>query len=171
MKAVASPWGPLTLAADPAGALVFLGFGDPARHAPYLQRLARDGALGADPDLLRPAEAALAAYAAGEPEAFDLPVAPRGTPFQQRVWAELRRIPYGRTISYGELARRLGDARLTRAVGAANGANPVGIVIPCHRVIGADGGLVGYGGGLPMKEALLAWEAAHAPVFEGWRSW
>lgn len=97
---------------------------------------------------------------------FDLPLAPGGTPFQRRVWDELRRIRYGETISYGELARRIGKPTASRAVGAANGRNPLAIVVPCHRVIGADGTLTGYGGGLPAKQALLALErrvAGEAP--------
>jgi methylated-DNA-[protein]-cysteine S-methyltransferase len=86
---------------------------------------------------------------------FDLPLAPRGTPFQMEVWEELKRIPYGHVISYGELARGVGRPSAFRAVGAANGANPIPIVIPCHRVIGRNGSLTGYGGGLPVKTALL----------------
>ena len=101
----------------------------------------------------------LAAYFDGRLSAFDLPLAPTGTLFQQRVWAELQRIPYGTTRSYGELARRLGSPNASRAVGLANGRNPLGIIIPCHRVVGASGKLVGYGGGLGRKEALLALEA------------
>ena len=101
----------------------------------------------------------LEAYFAGELRDLDLKLAPRGTPFQQRVWAELTKIAYGETISYSELARRLGDPKLVRAVGVANGRNPISIVIPCHRVIGADGTLVGYGGGLERKRWLLDHEA------------
>ena len=97
---------------------------------------------------------------AGARTTFDLPLAPRGTPFQQRVWAELRRIPHGATISYGELARRVGEPRASRAVGAANGRNPIAIVVPCHRVVGADGSLTGYAGGLDRKRWLLHHEAA-----------
>lgn len=104
----------------------------------------------------------LDAYFAGELEAFDLDLDPRGTPFQQRVWGELTRIPFGETISYSELAHRLGDPKLVRAVGLANGRNPISIVIPCHRVIGADGSLVGYGGGLDRKRWLLQHEAVTA---------
>ena len=100
----------------------------------------------------------LGAYFAGELRRFDLPLAPAGTPFQQRVWQELLTIPYGETISYGELARRIGKPTGSRAVGLANGANPISIVIPCHRVIGTDGKLTGYGGGLKNKEWLLALE-------------
>jgi methylated-DNA-[protein]-cysteine S-methyltransferase len=101
----------------------------------------------------------LDAYFAGELEEFDLPLALHGTPFQLRVWEQLARIPFAETISYKELALRLGDPKLVRAVGLANGRNPVSIVIPCHRVIGADGTLVGYGGGLDRKRWLLDHEA------------
>ncbi len=101
----------------------------------------------------------LTAYFAGELTEFDLPLAPQGTEFQRRVWQELRRIPYGTTLSYGELARRLGSPNASRAVGLANGRNPISIVIPCHRVIGANGKLVGYGGGLSRKDMLLSLEA------------
>jgi methylated-DNA-[protein]-cysteine S-methyltransferase len=101
----------------------------------------------------------LDAYFAGELEAFDLRLDARGTPFQMRVWDQLLQIPFGETISYSELARRLDDPKLVRAVGLANGRNPISIVIPCHRVIGADGSLVGYGGGLERKQWLLEHEA------------
>ena len=98
-------------------------------------------------------------YFAGKRTEFDLPLAPQGTEFQLRVWRKLREIPYGETISYGELAKRVGNPKASRAVGAANGTNPIPIVVPCHRVIGANGKLTGFGGGLPVKEALLALEA------------
>ncbi len=98
-------------------------------------------------------------YFDGKRTAFDLPLAPAGTAFQRSVWRGLQEIPYGETISYGELARRIGNPNASRAVGAANGSNPIPIVIPCHRVIGANGKLTGFGGGLPTKEALLALEA------------
>jgi len=106
------------------------------------------------------AEAArqLGAYFAGALRRFDLPLAPEGTPFQRRVWRALVDIPYGETISYAELARWIERPSAVRAVGAANGQNPLSIVIPCHRVVGSDGRLVGYGGGLPAKSALLALE-------------
>jgi len=97
-------------------------------------------------------------YFSGKLEKFDLPLAPEGTRFQLKVWKELCEIPYGETISYGELARRIGNANAARAVGLANGSNPIPIVIPCHRVIGSNGKLTGYGGGLPIKEKLLALE-------------
>jgi methylated-DNA-[protein]-cysteine S-methyltransferase len=101
----------------------------------------------------------LDAYFGGELEAFDLPLAPTGTAFQLRVWEELQRIPFGETISYSELAERIGNPRTVRAVGLANGRNPISIIVPCHRVIGADGSLVGYGGGLDRKRWLLEHEA------------
>jgi methylated-DNA-[protein]-cysteine S-methyltransferase len=94
-------------------------------------------------------------YFAGRLKRFSTPVAPDGTPFQRRVWTALCDIPYGRTVSYGELARTIGAEKAVRAVGAANGANPIAIVVPCHRVIGANGSLTGFGGGLPVKRALL----------------
>lgn len=97
-------------------------------------------------------------YFAGKRTGFDLPLAPRGTEFQRSVWRQLQEIPYGETISYGELARRVGNPKASRAVGSANGANPLPIVIPCHRVIAGNGTLGGFGGGLPMKQTLLALE-------------
>lgn len=97
-------------------------------------------------------------YFQGSRREFDLPLAPDGTEFQQQVWAELRRIPFGETISYGELARRINNPKAVRAVGLANGRNPISIVIPCHRVIGANGKLTGYGGGLERKKRLLELE-------------
>jgi methylated-DNA-[protein]-cysteine S-methyltransferase len=100
----------------------------------------------------------LRAYFSGELERFDLPLQPAGTPFQQQVWRQLQAIPYGQTISYGELAQRLGKPGAARAVGLANGANPIPLIVPCHRVIGSNGQLTGYGGGLPIKRALLALE-------------
>ncbi len=104
---------------------------------------------------------ALDRYFDGDLKAIDaLPVDPGGTPFQARVWKALRGIPVGRTAAYGELAKRLGDPKAVRAVGLANGQNPIAVVIPCHRVIGADGSLVGYGGGIERKRWLLAHEGA-----------
>jgi methylated-DNA-[protein]-cysteine S-methyltransferase len=102
----------------------------------------------------------LKAYFDGQLKAFDLPLAPQGTEFQRQVWRALQTIPYGRTKSYGEIARRLGRPEASRAVGAANGQNPIPVIIPCHRVIGADGSLTGFGGGLPIKRKLLALEGA-----------
>ncbi len=102
----------------------------------------------------------LAEYFAGERQKFSVPLAPEGTEFQQRVWAQLQQIPYGLTTSYGGLATRLGNPNGSRAVGLANGRNPIWLVVPCHRVIGASGKLVGYAGGLARKSALLDFEAA-----------
>ncbi len=104
----------------------------------------------------------LGAYFDGELRSFDLPLRPSGTAFQLAVLRELQKIPYGTTTSYGEIARRIGRPRAVRAVGHANGRNPIPIVIPCHRVIGSDGRLVGFGGGLPAKEALLRLELEHS---------
>ena len=109
-------------------------------------------------DALPAATAQLAEYFAGERTAFDLPLAPRGTAFQQAVWAALRDIPYGETRSYGELAAALGRPGASRAVGLANGRNPLSIVVPCHRVVGAGGKLTGYAGGMERKSWLLALE-------------
>ncbi|HTT11629.1 MAG TPA: methylated-DNA--[protein]-cysteine S-methyltransferase [Burkholderiaceae bacterium] len=105
------------------------------------------------------ARAQLDEYFAGERFEFDLPLAASGTEFQRKVWSELRRIPYGETLSYGQLARRVGQPGAARAVGLANGSNPLPIVVPCHRVIGADGSLTGFGGGIERKRWLLAHEA------------
>jgi methylated-DNA-[protein]-cysteine S-methyltransferase len=107
----------------------------------------------------------LEAYFAGDLKDFDLPLAAAGTPFQQRVWAELVRIPYGETCSYMEVAERLGDRKAVRAVGLANGRNPIAIVVPCHRVIGANGKLTGYAGGLWRKERLLSLERGEPALF------
>ncbi|ERE20738.1 methylated-DNA--[protein]-cysteine S-methyltransferase [Pseudogulbenkiania ferrooxidans] len=100
----------------------------------------------------------LAEYQAGERQTFDLALAPQGTPFQQQVWTALREIPYGHTVSYGELARALGNPDGARAVGRANATNPIALIVPCHRVLGTDGSLTGYAGGLPLKAALLRFE-------------
>ena len=152
-----SPLGPIDLCATTDGVLVYLGFSRTEERIP--RALAREAAgLTEDPGLLEPVRGQLEQYFDGARRTFDLPLELRGTPFQVRVWAELQRIPYGATLSYGELARRLGNPNLTRAVGAANGANPISIIVPCHRVIGTDGSLVGYGGGLDNKRALLALE-------------
>jgi methylated-DNA-[protein]-cysteine S-methyltransferase len=110
------------------------------------------------PEALEKASTQLEAYFAGELKAFDLDLMTTGTPFQRRVWHALADIPYGETISYGELARWIKNPRAVRAVGRANGANPIAIVLPCHRVIGSNGTLTGYGGGLDRKAKLLALE-------------
>jgi len=120
---------------------------------------ANDGHGPANAVLARACEQ-LAEYFAGGRTTFAVPLEPAGTPFQRRVWEALRAIPYGTTLSYSELARRLGDVRATRAVGAANGRNPIPIIVPCHRVVGADGSLTGFGGGLDRKRWLLEHEGA-----------
>jgi methylated-DNA-[protein]-cysteine S-methyltransferase len=113
-----------------------------------------------DQSALRPVHAQLRAFFAGELRTFDLPLRMAGTPFQRLVWDGLLAIPFGATASYAELARRIGRPGASRAVGAANGRNPIGIIVPCHRVIAADGTLGGYGGGLDRKEWLLCHEAS-----------
>ncbi len=111
-----------------------------------------------DDPLLQQTVRELDEYFAGQRRDFEVPVGPPGTPFQQAVWAELRRVPYGETATYGELAQRLGSPGAVRAVGSANGRNPVAVIVPCHRVIGSDGNLRGYAGGVERKTALLAIE-------------
>lgn len=107
----------------------------------------------------------LAEYFAGTRQEFELPLNPTGTAFQQRVWGALREIPYGETSSYGRTAAAIGAPDAARAVGLANGQNPISIIVPCHRVVGANGSLTGYGGGLPAKQWLLAHEASHVGLF------
>jgi methylated-DNA-[protein]-cysteine S-methyltransferase len=127
--------------------------GSRARRAPEAGSVeSHGGALGAAAQQLRE-------YFEGRRTEIELPLEPRGTAFQQSVWKRLLEIPYGQTISYGELARQVGNPKAARAVGAANGANPLPIVVPCHRVIGSGGSLTGFGGGLPVKEGLLELEA------------
>lgn len=114
-------------------------------------------------DAFKPVKQQLAAYFAGELTGFELSLAPRGTDFQLAVWSALATIPYGETRSYGEIAAQIGKPDASRAVGAANGQNPIPIVIPCHRVIGSNGSLTGFGGGLDCKQFLLRHEQAYAP--------
>lgn len=154
-----SPIGPLILAADDQGLREILFVNgrhaaepDPSWHKINLSESSRPS------DILKEVIRQLNAYFAGKLEQFDLPLAPAGTAFQLEVWRRLCDISYGETISYGELARRIGNPKASRAVGLANGSNPIPIVIPCHRVIGSNGKLTGYGGGLPIKEKLLALE-------------
>lgn len=149
-----SPVGPLTLTSDGRALTGIL-----MESAPEGTGWTRDD--GAAP--FAEARAQLQAYFRGERTEFDLPLAPRGTPFQEKVWKELRRIPYGKTCSYGDIARRIGRPKACRAVGLANGRNPISIVVPCHRVIGADGSLTGYGGGLANKKTLLELERRTVP--------
>jgi len=150
--------GTLTLVAE-EGAIVGL-YMDLQRHRPDDDKLGEPDPRGREAEPFKAAADQLDAYFAGELTHFDLPLAPRGSEFQQRVWAALQEIPYGRTESYGELAERIGSPGGARAVGLANGKNPIGIIIPCHRVVGADGSLTGYGGGLDRKKQLLDLELA-----------
>ena len=157
METFASPIGTLVLAADAEG-LRHIEF--PSNRHPMDRAGWVPGAEGAAADILAITAQQLREYFDGERHAFDLPLAPRGTAFQLQVWQALGTIPFGATWSYGELARVIGKPDAMRAVGAANGRNPLPIVLPCHRVIGADGRLTGFGGGLPTKEALLRLEGA-----------
>jgi methylated-DNA-[protein]-cysteine S-methyltransferase len=153
---------------SPIGELLLLADGTGLRGLVMERREgghAVDPAWRRDDAALAPVREQLAAYFAGERREFDLELAPQGTAFQQRVWAALREIPYGETTSYGELADRLGRPGAARAVGLANGRNPIAVIVPCHRVIGADGTLTGFGGGLERKRALLAHEAEVAAGF------
>lgn len=152
-RRIDSPVGPLMLAADD-NALRHIEFRDNCHPAD------RRDWHGGDNDVLQLAQRQLGEYFAGQRRVFELPLAPIGTEFQRAVWHALAGIPYGTTLSYAQLAQRLGNPTGTRAVGAANGRNPLPIVLPCHRVIGADGGLTGFGGGLPTKEFLLRLEGA-----------
>ena len=150
-----SPYGPLTLVADD-GFLCGL-YMSGQRHRPP------EESFGAPDDTpFAAAEEQLTAYFAGELKEFTVRLRLHGTPFQRRVWEQLARIPYGETRTYGELADALGNPKASRAVGLANGRNPVGIIVPCHRVIGASGGLTGYGGGLDRKRRLLDFERGAA---------
>ncbi|MGW0629419.1 methylated-DNA--[protein]-cysteine S-methyltransferase [Streptomyces sp. NPDC002758] len=151
-----SPYGPLTLVADADGALCGLYMTEQRHRPPEETFGARDDSLfGA-------AEDQLTAYFAGELKEFTLELRLHGTPFQRTVWEQLTRIPYGETRTYGELADALGNSNASRAVGLANGRNPVGIIVPCHRVVGSDGSLTGYGGGLDRKRRLLDFERGTA---------
>ena len=150
-----TPIGELMLTADDDGALT--GVNLPNRH-PDPAGWERDDEILAD------ARRQLTEYFAGERTTFDLPLRPAGAPFQVRVWEALLRIPYGETASYGELARELGHPTAARAVGAANRRNPIAIVVPCHRVIGSNGSLTGYAGGLECKRALLDLEVGRAAL-------
>lgn len=148
-----SPIGDLLLAGD-----------DDALHIVHFQGGVRPTKPrpGWEPDAkpFREAMRQLNAYFAGKLKAFDLPLSPQGTEFQLKVWKTLLTIPYGETWSYGDIARRIHRPAAFRAVGAANGQNPIPVIIPCHRVVGSDGSLTGFGGGLPIKQQLLALEGA-----------
>jgi methylated-DNA-[protein]-cysteine S-methyltransferase len=148
-----SPIGELMLTTD--GSALTGVFMEEHRHGPE----SRDGWVRDDGHaLLQNAARELREYFAGERRDFSVPLNADGTTFQKTVWAALLEIPYGGTMSYGELARRIGNAAASRAVGLANGRNPISIIVPCHRVIGSNGSLTGYGGGLERKQALLALE-------------
>ncbi|MDT9698120.1 methylated-DNA--[protein]-cysteine S-methyltransferase [Streptomyces sp. P17] len=150
-----SPYGPLTLVADD-GVLCGLYMTE-QRHRPPEETFGTR-----DDTLFGAAEEQLEAYFAGELKEFALELRLNGTPFQRSVWDQLRRIPYGETRSYGDLADALGNPGASRAVGLANGKNPIGIIVPCHRVVGANGSLTGYGGGLDRKQRLLEFEGGSA---------
>ena len=148
LHTTASPLGELTLLSD-GTALTGL-------YMPSSKRAVRDDpAWVHDAGPLRPVVEQLEAYFAGDRRDFDLPLAPAGTPFQRQVWSALQEIPYAQTRSYRDIAERIGSPKAVRAVGLANGRNPVSIVVPCHRVVGSDGSLTGYGGGLQNKQLLL----------------
>lgn len=147
-----------TIVPSPVGDLVLTGDGRSITRIGFAARTAIDPEWREDPASFAGAVAQLGEYFAGERRAFDLPLAPAGTAFQQRVWAALAAIPYGETTSYSALAEAIGQPGSARAVGAANGANPLAIVVPCHRVVGADGMLTGYAGGLDAKRNLLTLE-------------
>ena len=150
-----SPYGPLTLVAED-GVLCGLYMTD-QRHRPPEESFGTP-----DETPFAEAEEQLEAYFAGELKEFTLELRLNGTPFQRRVWEQLRAIPYGERRTYGELAAALGNPAASRAVGLANGRNPIGIIVPCHRVVGADGSLTGYGGGLERKQRLLDFETGTA---------
>ncbi len=151
-----SPYGPYLLMSD--GSSLTGLHSDRDKHRPAASP---DWVRDDDKPPFRETIAQLRAYFEGRLTAFQLPLAPRGTPFQVKVWRELCNIRYGETISYAELARRIGRPTASRAVGHSNGRNPISIVVPCHRVIGADNSLTGYAGGLDRKRALLEFEARH----------
>ncbi len=147
--------------ASPIGPLGLFGRGDHLvyLHLPDSKAPAPNADCAATP-VLRRAAKQLAEYFAGARTEFELELAPEGTPFQRLVWDALRAIPYGATVTYGHLAHAIGRPAASRAVGAANARNPLSIIVPCHRVIGASGALTGYGGGLPAKQLLLQHERA-----------
>jgi methylated-DNA-[protein]-cysteine S-methyltransferase len=149
--------------ASPVGGLLLIGDGTHLKHI-YFQSGPHPRLPGvewvAERAPFEPVLTQLSEYFAGARRSFDLPLAPEGTDFQRAVWRALLDIPYGETLSYGELACRIGNPRASRAVGLANGANPLPIVVPCHRVIGADGSLTGFGGGLAIKQRRVGLERA-----------
>jgi methylated-DNA-[protein]-cysteine S-methyltransferase len=152
-----SPHGRMLLVASDDG-LTGVYF-DGQKYHPQLEAAWRHDARHA---LLRQAKRELAEYFGGERKRFETTLAPEGTPFQRRVWKAISTVDFGTTIAYGELARRAGCPGSARAAGAATGRNPIGIIVPCHRIVGSNGALTGYAGGLEKKRALLALEGAHA---------
>ncbi|UCE64821.1 MAG: methylated-DNA--[protein]-cysteine S-methyltransferase [Nitrospirota bacterium] len=153
-----SPVGNILIAGDKRG-LKLINFQDgPNAQAP-------DPKWKEDSQFFRAVIQQFHAYFGGRLTQFRVPLAPEGTPFQMKVWKALQRIPYGKTVSYGEIARRIGNPKASRAVGAANGQNPLSIIVPCHRVIGQTGDLVGYGGGLTIKKTLLEHERRRVESF------
>jgi O-6-methylguanine DNA methyltransferase len=164
---LASPVGPLLIGAT-REALVLLDFSDHDQLDAQLARIRKQfgrALVRAEHPLLARLKGQLAEYFAGERRTFDLPLEVHGSQFQERVWSALQAIPYGETCSYGTIAKRLGDANMMRAVGTANGQNPIAIVIPCHRVVNANGELGGYGGGLWRKRILLDLERGQGNLF------
>ena len=156
---IGSPVGPVAFATDEDGALLGLRFRDGRRPASLEEGLKREGfTLARNGDRTAAAREQLVGYFAGERRSFDLPVARRGSDFQEAVWEELSRIPFGETRTYGQVAEAIGGTGNAKEVGSACAANPVLLVVPCHRVIGADGSLKGYAGGLPIKAVLLSLE-------------
>jgi len=161
---VDSPCGPLICVVDDDGAVVRIEFGHGRESQKMTDKTPAPGIeVREDADHTAEVRRQLEEYFAGRRQEFDLPLAPRGTPFELSVWEELRRIPFGETRSYADVARALGKPAATRAVGRANGANPIPIVVPCHRVIGSNGSLTGFGGGLAAKARLLELEGRSLP--------
>lgn len=158
---IETPLGAMIALLDDRGALQRLEFLD---DEPHSLPLWRGFALRHDPAGVAPVALQLAEYFAGRRQVFDLPLAPQGNAFLQEAWRHLREVPYGTTLTYGALAQRLARKTSARAVGRANAVNPIAIILPCHRIIGADGSLTGYAGGLARKQALLELEGGYPPA-------
>lgn len=154
---IETPVGPLAAALDGAGRLTHLGFSK-AEH----ERIAREGGKRDDKAVMAVGRQ-VAEYFTGKRQSFDYPLAAKGTDFQKQVWAALVKIPFGKTTTYAALAAKLGRPGAFRAVGRANATNPIALIVPCHRVIGTDGTLTGYAGGIPIKQKLLELEGAITP--------
>lgn len=155
-----------TIETEVAGNLILAGDDKGLRHLNFVNGrhpVVVESTWRRDPSPFAMVKVQLAAYFSGERRSFDIDLAPEGTPFQMKVWAALRDIPYGRVVSYQWIARRIDSPGAVRAVGAANGRNPISIIIPCHRVIGKNGSLTGYGGGLDVKRRLIRLENPEAP--------